>query len=216
MSPSVAIAASQRLYRRLIATAARRAGVEIWAYCLMPNHVHLIVTPTNRDGLRATFAEAHRRYTGAINARFQWTGHLFQGRFGAVVMDEPHLLAATRYIALNPVAAGLVSRAEDWPWSSARAHLAGEDDELATVAPLRALIPDFAALLTAPTVSATTARIERAPTIGRPLGAPEWIAALERQLGRRLAPGKPGPKPRWTGTPSGNRRCCENSCKLSP
>jgi putative transposase len=91
--------------------------------------------------LRATFAEAHRRYTGAIAARFQWTGHLFQGRFGAVVMDEPHLLAAARYVALNPVAAGLVSRPEDWPWSSARAHLAGEDDELATVAPLRALIP---------------------------------------------------------------------------
>src|ERR1700736_2769772 len=123
-------------------------------------------------GLRATFAEAHRRYTGAINTRFQWTGHLFQGRFGAVVMDEPHLLAATRYIALNPVAAGLVSRAEDWPWSSARAHLAGEDDELATVAPLRALIPDFAALLAAPADPATTAPIERAPTIGRSLGAP--------------------------------------------
>ncbi|MGB9650130.1 MAG: hypothetical protein WCB44_34225 [Stellaceae bacterium] len=122
-------------------------------------------------------------------------GPLFQGRFGAVVVDEPHLLAATRYIALNPVAAGLVSRAQEWPWSSGRAHLAGEDDELATVAPLRALIPDFAALLTAPADPATMARIERAPTIGRPLGAPEWIAALERQLGRRLAPGRPGPKP---------------------
>jgi REP element-mobilizing transposase RayT len=134
-------AGDYQLYRRLIAAAARRAGAEIWAYCLMPNHVHLIVTPTDHDGLRATFAEAHRRYTGAINARFQWTGHLFQGRFGAVVMDAPHLLAATRYIALNPVAAGLVSRAEDWPWSSARAHLAGEDDELATVAPLRGLSP---------------------------------------------------------------------------
>jgi len=78
-----------RLYRRLIATAARRARTAVWAYCLMPNHVHLIVTPADEDGLRATFAEAHRRYTGAINARFQWTGHLFQGRFGAVVMDEP-------------------------------------------------------------------------------------------------------------------------------
>ena len=65
--------------------------------------------------------------------------------FGAVVMDEPHLFAAARYIALNPVVAGLVSRAEDWPWSSTRAQLAGEDDELATVAPLRALIPDLRA-----------------------------------------------------------------------
>jgi putative transposase len=64
------------------------------------------------------------------------------------------------------------------------------------VAPLRARIPDFAALLTTPADPVTTTRIERAPTIGRPLGAPEWIAALERRLGRRLAPGKPGPKPR--------------------
>jgi putative transposase len=189
-------AGDYQLYRQLIAAAARRAGAEIWAYCLMPNHVHLIVTPTDGDGLRATFAEAHRRYTGAINARFHWTGHLFQGRFGAVVMDEPHLLAAVRYVALNPVIAGLVRLAEDWPWSSARAHLAGEDDELATVAPLRALIPDFAALLSAPADPEMTARIERAPTIGRPLGVPEWIAALERRLGRPLAPGKPGPKPR--------------------
>ena len=136
---------------------------------------------------------------GAINARFHWTGHLFQGRFGAVVMDEPHLLTAARHIMLNPVVAGLVSRARDWPWSSARAHLAGEDDELATVAPLRTLIPDFAALLAVPADPATSARIERAPTIGRPLGAPEWIAALERRLGRPLAPGKPGPKPRVDG-----------------
>jgi putative transposase len=55
----------------------------------------------------------------------RWTGHLFQGRFGAVVMDEPHLLAASRHIALNPVVAGLASRAEDWPWSSARAQPRG-------------------------------------------------------------------------------------------
>jgi putative transposase len=66
-----------RLYRRLVAAAARRAGAAVWAHCLMPNHVHLIVTPADVDGLRATFAEAHRRYTGAINARFRWTGHLF-------------------------------------------------------------------------------------------------------------------------------------------
>jgi REP-associated tyrosine transposase len=185
-----------RLYRRLIATAAQRAGVAVWAYCLMPNHVHLIVTPTDADGLRATFAEAHRRYTGTINARFHWTGHLFQGRFGAVVMDEPHLLAAVRYIALNPVVAGLVQRAEEWPWSSARAHLAGEDDELAAVAPLRAMIADFATFLAAPTDPAVAMRLERAPTIGRPLGAPAWVATLERRLGRPLAPRKPGPKPR--------------------
>jgi putative transposase len=92
------------------------------------------------------------------------------------------------------VDARLVSHAEDWPWSSARAHPAGEDDEPSTVARLRALIPYFAALLAALADPTTTARIERAPTIGRPLGAPEWVAALVGRLGRALAPGKPGPK----------------------
>ena len=82
------------------------------------------------------------------------------------------MLAAARYIALNPVVAGLVSRAEDWPWSSTRVPLASEDDELATVAPLRALVPYFAALLATPTDAARTL-IERAPTIGRPLRSPE-------------------------------------------
>jgi hypothetical protein len=89
-----------------------------------------------------------------------------------------------------------VSCAEDWPWPSTRAQLAGEDDELATAAPVRALIPDFAALLAIPAEAATTSRIERTPTIGRPLGRPEWIAMLERRLGRPLAPRKPGQKPR--------------------
>ena len=130
--------------------------------------------------------------------------HLFQGRFGAVVMDEPHLLAAARYIALNPVVAGLVSVPGTTPWSSASAHLAGEDDELATGR--RYARPDFVALLAAPPDPATTARIERAPTIGRPLGTPEWIAALERRLGRPLAPGKPGPKPRVDRQPERQQR----------
>jgi putative transposase len=187
-------AGDYRLYRRPYRhSGAPSSRAAVWAYCLMPNPVHLIMTPTDEDGLRATFGEAHRRYTRAINARFHWTGHLFQGRFGAVVMDEPHLLAAARYIALNPVVAGLVSRAEDWPWSSARAHLAGKDDELATVAPLRALIPDFAGLLAMPVDAAVAARIERAPTIGRPLGAPEWIAVLERGSAGLWHPANPAP-----------------------
>src|SRR5438309_9571212 len=122
-------------YRALLAAAARKAGAEVWAYCLMPNHVHLIVVPSDEDGLRKTFADAHRRYTGLINARHHWTGHLWQGRFGAVAMDEAHLMAAAGYVALNPVRAGLVDRAEDWPWSSVGAHLAGRDDAPVTVAP---------------------------------------------------------------------------------
>lgn len=102
------------LYRDLLAEAARRAGASVWAYCLMPNHVHVIIVPGDADGLRATFAHAHRRYTGFVNARHRWTGHLWQGRFGAVAMDEQHLAAAARYVALNPVRARIVDRAEQW------------------------------------------------------------------------------------------------------
>jgi putative transposase len=108
-----------RAYLDLIAAAATRSGTAIWAYCLMPNPVHFIMVLAGPDGLRATFAEAHRRYTARIHARERWTGHLWQGRFSATAMDERHLIVAPRYAPMNPVRAGLAPRAEDWPWPSA-------------------------------------------------------------------------------------------------
>ena len=80
----------------------------------MPNHVHVILVPSDEDGLRRTFADLHRRYTGFINARARTTGHLWQGRYGSVAMDEAHLHHAIRYVSLNPVRARLVKRARDW------------------------------------------------------------------------------------------------------
>jgi putative transposase len=183
-------------YLDLIGQAVRRAGTEVWAYCLMPNHVHFIMAPAHEDGLRAAFAEAHRRYTARINARLRQTGHLWQGRFGSVVMDERHLLAAARYVAMNPVKAGLVAAPQDWPWSSARAHLAGRDDGLVTVAPLQQRVGDFAALLEGVDKSIAAEVFERASCIGRPLGAAAWQAEIERLAGRTLAPRKRGPKPK--------------------
>jgi putative transposase len=79
--------------------------------------------------LRETFADAHRRHTGYSNARLSATGHLWQGRFGSVVMDEVHLFYAVRYVSLNPVRAQLVQQAQDWRWSSVAAHLSGKDDK---------------------------------------------------------------------------------------
>ena len=184
------------LYRDLLGEAARRSGSSVWSYCLMPNHVHLIVVPADADGLRRTFADAHRRYTGFINARHRWTGHLWQGRFGAVAMDEAHLMAAARYVALNPVRAHLVDRAEQWPWSSVRAHLAGEDDTLVEVAPLLDRYGDFAAFLDHAEDPQATRSLRMAESTGRPLGSPSWVEELERRTGRSLAPRKRGPKPR--------------------
>ncbi|MBY8826566.1 transposase [Hephaestia mangrovi] len=188
------------LYLDLIAEAAGKAGAEIWCYCLMPNPVHLIVVPSDEDGLRRTFADAHRRYTGFINARHRWTGHLWQGRYGAVVMDERHLAHAIRYVSRNPVRVRLTSRAEEWRWSSVRAHPAGEDDGLVRVAPALERDGDFARFLGSPEDGADAWQaLWRSEATGRPLGSAEWIAALEARTGRVLAPQKRGPKPRLPG-----------------
>jgi putative transposase len=184
------------LYRDLLAEAARKAGSSVWSYCLMPNHVHLIVVPSDEDGLRRTFADAHRRYTGYINARQRWTGHLWQGRYGAVAMDEAHLAAAARYVALNPVRAGLAESAEQWPWSSARAHLDREDDRLVTVKPLLERYGDFAAFLGGVEDQQATRALRNSETTGRPVGSAEWVGAIEERSGRSLAPKKRGPKPK--------------------
>ena len=115
-------------------------NVEIWAYCLMPNHIHLIAVPEITDGLNLAIGEAHRRYTRMINFREGWRGHLWQGRFASFVMEERYLLACTRYIEYNPVRAGLAKRPEDWKWSSARAHMDEKDDILVKKSPLLEIV----------------------------------------------------------------------------
>ena len=183
-----------RVYRRLLAQGCKAAGVQAWAYCLMPNHVHLVLIPSSPDGLRAALAEAHRRYTRAVNAREGWTGYLWQGRFSSAPMDEGHLMAAARYCELNPVRARLTTRPEQWPWSSARAHLAGGDDELVSVAPLLDRVEDWSAFLDAGLSDDDHKALRRAESTGRPLGSSSFIAGLETRLGRSFQPNKPGPK----------------------
>jgi putative transposase len=115
----------------------------VWAYCL-PNHVHLILNARQADGLGRAVGEAHRRYTNFINARGRWTGHLFQSRFASVAMDESHLISAVCYVSLNHVRARLVAQAEDWRWSSVRAHINRGDAGIVTVRPVLDRIPRFA------------------------------------------------------------------------
>ena len=187
------------LYLDLLAEAAARANVAIWAYCLMPNHVHIIAVPSDDDGLRRTFRYVHRHYTGYINARMRVTGHLWQGRFSSVAMDEPHLVCALRYVALNPVRARLTQCAEDWQWSSARACLAGKSDAFVDVAPALERVGSFASFLGEPFDEAMTyAALRKAESVGRPVGSKEWLADMEIQTGLTLAPGKRGPKPKAT------------------
>ena len=170
----------------------------IWAYCLMPNHVHLIVVPATHDGLCRGIGEAHRRYTRRINFREGSRGHLWQGRFASFVMDEPYLLAAARYIERNPVQAGLVVAAEDWPWPSAAAHVAGRGDAVAESDWLNERIASWPCtwreyLLDRDDTELVIAMRRRENT-GRPLGDMSFVRRLSVLLGRDLLPKKRGPK----------------------
>ncbi len=183
------------LYLDLLAQAAEQAHTQIWSYCLMPNHVHIIAVPSYEDGLRRTFRYVHRHYTGYINARLLTTKHLWQGRFSLVAMDEEHLHQAFRYVALNPVRARLVKRPEDWRWSSVRAHFAGADDYVVKVDPALERVGHFCAFLGEEFDEAMSyVALRKAESVGRPIGSKDWLADMEANTGLTLAPQKRGPK----------------------
>ena len=183
-----------RLYRDLMAQWCTHYGVEIWSYCLMTNHVHLICVPSSEEALGLAIGEAHRRYTRHVNFREKWRGHLWQGRFASYPMDEAHTLAAARYVELNPVRAKMTTRPEDYVWSSAQAHLAAQDDELVKVAPLLEAVPDWATFLEGGLSGEENELLRQHERTGRPLGDDQFVAGLEVTLGRSLKKKKPGPK----------------------
>ncbi len=184
------------LYRDLMGERCKVNGVACWAYCLMPNHVHLILTPETETGISRAVGEAHRRYTAFFNARARVTGHLFQGRFTSTAMDEAHLMNALRYLALNPVQGKLVKRAQDWPHCSVPAHLAGKDDILVSVAPALDRAFKFSDLLDFSSVKQSYfSDFEMRGSNGRPLGDCDFIDEIELELGRSVRPLRRGRKP---------------------
>jgi putative transposase len=132
-------------------------------------------------------------------------------------MDEEHLAAALRYVSLNPVRGRRVARAQDWRWSSTRAHLTGKDDGITARAPIRERVPRFADLLaTEPgdEASGSFARLRAAESIGRPLGDDRFLARIERVTKRILKPQRRGPKPRANGKAkiARNQVRCHRNC----
>lgn len=183
-------------YRGALAERCADEGVEVLAYCLMPNHVHLILVPPDEGALAAVLARLHRDYARRINFREDWRGYLWQGRFASFAMDEDYLLACARYVELNPVRARLVAHPADWPWSSAAAHLTGKADRLVRPGAWMARAGDWAAHLGAAPRTGEVEAFRSSTSSGRPLGAAAFVAKLERDLGRTLGRRKPGPKPK--------------------
>jgi len=183
-----------RAYLKLLANAKWKAGVEVWAYCLMPNHVHLVVVPEHKDSLSVFFSDAHRQYSRQVNDREGWRGHLWQERFHSFAMDEQYLLATVRYTELNPVRARLCSRPENWKWSSVHAHLKARDDALVTVSPMLERISNWPGYLDIQSSDPHLDAIRKHARTGRPIGNKAFLISLEHLTGRCLVKGKPGPK----------------------
>lgn len=184
-----------KLYLSLLKEQCNKFNVDIWAYCLMPNHVHLVAVPQLAGGLCSAIGETHRRYTVRINRRMGWTGYLWQGRFASCPMDEAYLLATVRYIERNPVAAGLVKLPQDYRWSSAAFHLDKKrTDPVVSGSPLPEMVADWESFLGQPDKETILKDIRKAARVGRPLGSKRFVKDLEWQLNRDLERQKPGPK----------------------
>jgi len=173
-----------------------QAGLHFWAYCLMDNHVHFIAVPDHESSLARGIGEAHRNYTRMINFREGWRGHLWQERFKSYLMDERYLYAAVRYVELNPVRAGLVKKAEDYTWSSARAHVLTKKDKLLSDNFMLSEIENWSAYLTEGRDEKEYNQFQKHTHTGQPLGNKSFITKLEQITKKALKRRKPGPKGR--------------------
>jgi putative transposase len=180
-------------YIDLLAQASRRYDLKIIAYCLMPNHVHLIVIPNSKETLSLAMAEVHENYAKQVNFKMGWSGCLWQGRYFSVPMDENYTERCIRYVELNPVRASLCSNPEDYQWSSARANLNGIEDKLIRNFSSR-IISNWRNFLDKVVTDLELEEIRKNSRTGRPLGSKEFIESLEDLTGMSIFPKKPGRK----------------------
>jgi putative transposase len=172
-------------YLSFIAEECKRHGVEILAWCLMTNHVHFIAVPKTEQSLARAFGEAHRRYTRMKNFTEGVRGYLFQGRFSSSVLDQSHLLAAVRYVELNPVRAGMAQQAGEYVWSSTRFHLGlVENDLLVTDGNLLGLAQNWEELLHRDDGSIES--VIAATRTGRPVGDEAFLDRVKAVTGRDM------------------------------
>ncbi|HSO08829.1 MAG TPA: transposase [Desulfoprunum sp.] len=187
-------------YLDMLTFYATRHSMQIWAYCLMENHLHILAVPERADSLARGIGITNQVYTQYINRRMHHSGHLWQNRFfSCIVGGRQHLWQTARYIERNPIRIGLAAKAEEYPWSSARAHTTGTRSMVLSnsswLAPNKR--PTYTAFLRLADNVAEEA-IRRATRTGRPFAADNFIDDLERQLQLPLHPKRPGRPPKRT------------------
>lgn len=171
-------------------------GLNIWAYCLMPNHTHFIAVPETEESLHLAVGDFHQRYSRMLNSRMGWKGCLWQGRFSSFPMDDKHLYFGARYVELNPIRAGLCKSPEEYPWSSARAHLGLSEDPNVDTNALLDLFPNWNQYLGMDEREDDYSKIRKHTSSGRPLGDSGFVSHLEKLTNRDLVEKKRGPKPK--------------------
>ena len=182
--------ADREAYLEWLADYCTKHKVEVLAYCLMSNHIHLVAVPEREDALERVLRPLHTRYAQRINRLKKWRGHLWQGRFFSSALDETYLWAAIRYVERNPVRARMVRRAENYRWSSAAAHCGPKADSVLTKDPqwLRQVksIGDWSKWLAEGDRAEQLEVLRRHVERGLPCGAERFIRKLERQAKQML------------------------------
>lgn len=209
----------RRVYLELLREQAEKYGVAVRAYCLMTNHVHLIVTPPDAESLRLAVGRTHWRYTQHINRVRSRSGHLWRGRFFSCPVVGDHELAAMRYVERNPVRVKMVRMPWRYEWSSAAAHCGGKDATglLDLAAWGRRFTPqEWRAILRDPGDGDETAAIRRATKTGRPLASDRWIAKMEPRLGRSLRARPVGRPPKEVANKKTKERSTRRSARKRP
>ncbi|MEQ1948669.1 MAG: transposase [Bryobacteraceae bacterium] len=183
----------RQVYLGLLQEYSQHYRLRILGYCIMTNHVHLVVVPETETSLLRTMRELHGRYSRYRNAIERGTGHLWQSRYYSCAVEGVRLGAVMRYVELNPVRAGLARAAEDYAWSSALIHLGGTDAlGLVDQDEWRRdwTVETWAEWLSLGEQEAEA--IREATHSGRVWGSEEFVAKLEASMQRKLAIGKPG------------------------
>ena len=182
------------VYLKIMRQTCETFEVDIWSYCLIPNHIHLLAVPSTLESLTLAMGYLHRQYTSYINSQYSWTGYLWQGRYYSHPLDEEHTINTARYIELNPVEAKIVTDPVKYKWSSARAHVLGENDHNVNVKPILQRVPEWKKFLDKGIEKDEKEKIEKHIRTGRPLGSESFLKKLEEVTGRNLFPRKRGPK----------------------
>ena len=179
----------REFYLALLKEYCHKYAVEVWAYCLMTNHIHLILKPSDSEGLQKALKPLHMRYAQYINKKKGWKGHLWQGRFFSSALDDIYTHSAIRYVEQNPVRAKMVAHACDYLWSSARAHSGIDESEILTMLPPEynpAEQQDWKTYLDERTPTEHTDNLRRNIEKGLPCGSSSFVEKLERLSNRSL------------------------------